>query len=58
MPLVGGRSEYRILTKREKTELWLAYLASKKRENELQQLENDELEELQRKERERREREL
>lgn len=27
MPLVGGKSEYKTLTKTEKTELWLSWLA-------------------------------
>jgi hypothetical protein len=36
MPIVGGKTEYRTLTKTEKTELWLSYLAKTQVENERQ----------------------
>lgn len=36
MPIVGGKTEYRTLTKTEKTELWLSYVAKKQVENEQQ----------------------
>ncbi len=36
MPIVGGKSEYRTLTKTEKTELWLSHLARCQVENERQ----------------------
>ena len=36
MPIVGGKSEYGTLTKTEKTELWLSYLAKAQVEQEQQ----------------------
>jgi len=36
MPIVGGKTEYRTLTKTEKTELWLSWQAKCQIENERQ----------------------